>query len=278
VPLLLGMHGTAAIVVALGLADVAVAVVAWRRVSRRLGWRRFGVVGGNRGWLGRPDRRLARDVVTYGTRGQVGGLISLLNLRLDFAVLGAMAGPAVLGTYAVASKYAELLRLPGTALTWVSYPRLAGATDQHAALHARRMVRPTLAVVILAAVPMFMLTAPVMRLLYGTRFDPAIGPAQVLLGGMILGGAAGVASGYLYGRGRPGLNSLALGLGLVVTVVLDLLLIPRFEAMGAAVASTTAYLLADAMLVTLLLRHSRQGRAMGSAERVPGTTPVEMSP
>ena len=36
-----------------------------------------------------------------------------------------MAGPAVLGTYAVASKYAELLRLPGTALTWVFYPQLA---------------------------------------------------------------------------------------------------------------------------------------------------------
>ena len=36
-----------------------------------------------------------------------------------------MAGPAVLGAYAVASKYAELLRLPGTALTWVFYPRLA---------------------------------------------------------------------------------------------------------------------------------------------------------
>ena len=93
----------------------------WRAVARRLHWRRLGL-SRDHGWWGRPRTDLARQVAAYGIRGQVGGLITLLNLRLDFAVLGALAGPAVLGTYAVASKYAELLRLPGTALTWVSYP------------------------------------------------------------------------------------------------------------------------------------------------------------
>jgi Na+-driven multidrug efflux pump len=83
---------------------------------------------------------------------------------------------------------------------------------------------------------------------------------------MLLGGAAGVASGFLYGRGRPGLNSLALALGLVVTTVLDVLLIPRFGAVGAAYASTVAYLVSDGALTMMLLRHRGRPRVVPTSE------------
>jgi O-antigen/teichoic acid export membrane protein len=268
-PLLTGFHGIAAIVIGLGLADLVVAVEAWRRVSRRLGWRRLGL--SRAGWWGRPDRALGGRIASYGLRGQVGGLITLLNLRLDFAILGALAGPAVLGSYAVASKYAELLRLPGTALTWVFYPRLAKLGETEAATVARRMIRPTLIGIVVAAIPVALLTSPVMRLLYGEQFDAAVTPARVLLAGMLLAGGSGVASAYLYGRGTPGLNSLVLGLGLVVTVVLDLLLIPRFGALGAAAASTAAYLATDALLIVLLLRLSSRARPRHDRTAVPVT-------
>ncbi|MGZ4503669.1 MAG: lipopolysaccharide biosynthesis protein [Nocardioidaceae bacterium] len=276
VPLLLGWHGTAAVVVALALADLTVGVYAWHRVSRRAGWRRWGLAGDGHGWLGRPDRKLAREVVAYGLRGQLGGVITLLNLRLDFAILGAMAGPAVLGTYAVASKYAEILRLPGTALTWVCYPRLAGVSHDEAARRAWRMLRPALLGVAAAAVPMALLTAPVIGLLYGARFSAADGPARVLLLGMLVGGGAGVASGYLYARGRPGSNSVATGIGLVFTVALDLLLIPRYAATGAAWASAVAYLLTDLTLVVMLLRATRTRSAAPTPVSRPGA--VEISP
>ncbi|GAA1137587.1 hypothetical protein GCM10009630_40730 [Kribbella jejuensis] len=251
-PLFVGIHGIGAIIIGLGLADLAVAVDAWRRVGRRLGWRRLGLSS----WWGRPDKDLARQVASYGLRGQVGGLITLLNLRLDVAILGALAGPAILGGYAVASKYAELLRLPGTALTWVFYPRLAKLDQQRAAGLARRLIRPTLLGVAVAAIPVAVLAGPVMRLLYGASFGSAVTPARVLVAGMVLAGASGVASAYLYGRGTPGLNSIAFGAGLVVTVVLDVTLIPRHGAMGAAIASTAAYLTTDALLIGLLLRLS----------------------
>ncbi len=260
-PVLLGMRGTPALVAGLALADLLVALEAWRRVVRHTGWR----LGDG---VGRPRRDLGTEVLTYGIRGQVGGMITLLNLRLDFAVLGAIAGPAVLGAYAVASKYAELLRLPGTALTWVCYPMLAGMPAAEATRQARRLVAPTLVVNLLAAAPFVLLAGPVIGLFYGDRFDAAVGPAQVLVLGMLVGGAAGVASGYLYGRGRPGLNSWAFGVGLVITVALDLLLIPAYGAMGAAIASTVTYLLTDGTLLFLMRRVGRRSptRAAGTAD------------
>ena len=249
-----GSGGTLAVVVGLGLADVAVGIAAWVRVARRLGWTRSGVIHALRT---RPDRRVAREVVGYGSRGQLGGVITLLNLRLDFAILDALVGPAALGAYAVASKYAELLRLPGTALTWVTYPRLAARSPETARRHARSLVRPTLVAIVVAAVPAALLAGPVIHLLYGGRFASAVVPAQILVAGMLVSGAAGVASGYLYAGGRPGLNSVATGVGLLVTTVLDILLIPAHHALGASIASTTAYLVTDVLLVVLLLRLTR---------------------
>ena len=272
VALAVGLDGSVAVVVGLLVADLAVGLAAWIRVTYRLGWsaRTLG-----RALWGRPDTHVARDVVGYGLRGQVGGVITLLNLRLDFAILDAIVGPAALGAYAVASKYAELLRLPGTALTWVTYPRLAARSAETAARHARSLVRPTLLVVTAAALAAALLAGPVIRLLYGDQFASATLPAQILILGMLGSGAAGVSSGYLYARGRPGLNSVATGIGLAVTVVLDILLIPAHHAVGAAVASTAAYLVTDLLLVAVLLRLTRPPRAV---HPVPRTTSVRSAP
>lgn len=252
--------GSAPVVWALAVADLLVGGWAWTRVARVLHWRRGGMARAPHGIWGRPEMPLTREIASYGMRGQVGGVLTLLNTRLDFAILGAWAGPAVLGSYAVASKYAELLRLPSLALTWITYPRLVGLDTATAARRAMALARPALLAVALAAIPVFALAGPVTRLLYGSGFESAVRPAQVIAAGMVLSGAAGAASGYLYGRGRPGLNSAVLAVGLGATVVLDLLLIPRYGAMGAAVASAVAYLLSDGVLILVLARVNRAAR------------------
>ncbi|NUR08735.1 MAG: oligosaccharide flippase family protein, partial [Nocardioidaceae bacterium] len=145
--LLLGQHGSAALVTGQVLADLVVGVDAWRRVSRDVGRPVLAM------FRGLPTRGRVVEMVSYGIRGQVGGMMTLLNLRLDFAVLGAVAGPSLLGAYAVASKYAELLRLPGTALTWVCYPTLTALPPAQAAGQARRIARPAAVAGIVAAVP-----------------------------------------------------------------------------------------------------------------------------
>jgi O-antigen/teichoic acid export membrane protein len=58
-----------------------------------------------------------------------------------------------------------------------------------------------------------------------------------------------VLTAFLSGSGRPGLGSAALGSGLLVTLVLDLALIPTFGIVGAATASTLAYLTTAGVLV-----------------------------
>ena len=206
--------------------------------------------GFTQGWR-RPSAEIAGEVVRYGARGQLGNLLWLVNLRLDFLILGALAGPAVLGVYAVASKFAELMRLPATALNYVLYPRFTRASAQDAGRDANRLL-PRAAAVTVAMTPVLAVASVIaLPLLYGKAFSGAVLPACILLGGLAVEGAAAVASAYLCGTGRPGANSWGMGVGVIVTITLDVLLIPRHGAIGAAIASTAAYLVTTGLLTML---------------------------
>ncbi|HEV2257817.1 MAG TPA: oligosaccharide flippase family protein [Streptosporangiaceae bacterium] len=232
------MHGTSLLMTALVGADVLVTAGIIVRLARR---------GYLRSW-GRFDVRQAREICGYGIRGQLGGMLSLVNLRLDVVILGALVGPATLGVYAVASKYAELLRLPGLAITYVLYPRLTSRDPKDAARYVAALFPRALLLTMLAAVPLAA-AVPLLPGVYGHAFLTAMIPAYILIFGLIGEGVAGLVSAYLYAVGRPGANSLALTVSVLVTIVGDVTLIPHYHAVGAAIASAAAYLTSSGALL-----------------------------
>jgi lipopolysaccharide/colanic/teichoic acid biosynthesis glycosyltransferase len=252
--LVLALHalGDTAVIAALLLADLGTSLIAWTRLVRR------GFFAG----LGRPSLQMARRIYMFGARGQLGSLLTLLNLRFDFVFLAALAGPATLGIYAVASKYAEVLRLLPIAAYWVLYPRFARSEAAVAAASSRRLMPRAGAITAVTSLPLAMAAGVAVPALFGETFRAAVLPAQILLVGLAAEGVAGVATAFLYGRGRPGLNSLAAGSGVLVTVVLDVILIPRFGAVGAAIASSAAYLTTT---LTLVAWYRHVTRSMPSA-------------
>jgi len=237
----LGVHGYAASIWGLLFADVVTAVFGTGRLARRGFFRE----------AARPSIDLARRIAGYGLRAQVGGILTLLNLRLDFLLISVLTGPAVLGVYAVASKFAELVKIPPLALTYVLYPKYARDDQQTAAAKARKLLPRAGLLAAGAIVPVWFAATLLIPALYGSDFKGAITPAHIILVGLAPQGIAAVITAFLYGVGRPGLNSLGMAVGLAATVVLDLLLIPRFGAVGAASASAVAYASSTLALVWL---------------------------
>ncbi len=85
--------------------------------------------------------------------------------------------------------------------------------------------------------------------IYSTAFLPAYPALLVLLPGTVLLGGAKVLTHEIAGRGYPQYNAANAGLALGVTLVLDLLLIPRHGLLGAAVATSVAYAVICAIAV-----------------------------
>ena len=245
----------AATILALLASDLGTAAYGWVALART------GFFAG----AARPSRKTVANVMSYGARGQLGGVMTLLNLRLDFILLGSFAGPAVVGSYAVASKFAELLRVPSLAINYVLYPRFARQGAAIAAEGVRRLVPRALLLMVVLAGVVAACVNPLIPWLYGRDFRAAIGPAYILVAGLITDGVGAVVSAWLLGCGRPGLNSLSVGAGVLVTVALDVALIPAHHASGAAVASAAAYLSVTACLLITFCFVQRKRRSLRPA-------------
>lgn len=250
-----GYKGATSVLIALIASGVLAMATALLRLRHR---------GYFTGW-GRPSPQLARKILAFGGRGQLGNMLWLMNLRFDFILLGALAGPAVLGIYAVASKVAELMRLAPTAINYVLYSRFARLPAARATAEARHLLPRALALT-LALTPLVATAAYVgLPIVYGDAFRAAVAPAEIIIIGLSVEGAAAVSSAYLVGRGRPGLNSVGMGVGATITVMLDAVLIPRYGALGGAVTSAVAYLTTTMVLVSLTRRMLSEGPPAGDS-------------
>jgi O-antigen/teichoic acid export membrane protein len=174
----------------------------------------------------------------------------------------------VLGIYAIASKFAELVKIVGMALSYVLYPRFTKDGPANAVIRARRLLPKAGLLTAGLIAPLWLAAGFVIPAFYGSAFEPAVLPARIILLGLVLEGVGGVITGFLYGVGRPGLNSWAMAVGLVGTLLLDLLLIPPFGATGAASASAVAYLASALALVWFYWRLSRSRSATAWEDRL----------
>jgi O-antigen/teichoic acid export membrane protein len=200
--------------------------------------------------VGRPQRVLLLDSFRFGVRAWFGSLSDTLNDRLDQILVGLIASQAVLGVYAVAVNGAEiLLYLPAAAATAV-LPLVArsGAQGPRPVLGAfRSVLLVTAASVALGAV----LGPTLIPLVFGSDFDASVVPFLLLLPGALGYAALLVFSNALVASSAPGRSSLGMLASLVVTIGLDLVLIGRYGASGAAAAATIGYVLGGAVALVL---------------------------
>jgi O-antigen/teichoic acid export membrane protein len=217
--------------------------------------------------FGRPDFGLAQRALGFGLRAHAGRVMQLGNYRLDQWLLGAISGPRELGLYSVAVAWAEALWYLPTALAYVQRPDLVRARAEEARRRALGVFRAA-AVVTGAAALAMIVAAPVLCVtIFGADFRGSIDDLRVLVAGAFGMMALKLFGSALVARGYPGLQSLAIGAGFACTVALDIILIPPFGGLGAALASTLAYTAAGIVVAVIFLR-ALGGRA---SELVPRT-------
>jgi O-antigen/teichoic acid export membrane protein len=230
-----------------------------------------GAAGRDAGF-GRPDLRLLAETVRYGIRAWLGGLAHLLNARVDQVLLGLLATQAALGTYAVAVNASEVLfYLPsavGTALL-PAVARTGAATGVERTLRTFRVVM----ILTLAAVAVAAVVGPLLLpVVFGADYDGSVEPFLLLLPSAIGFVASAVFSNALLASGAPALSSLGPVVSLTIGVALDVILIPKHGASGAAIAASVALLCGGAAAAVAYGMRSR----LPPAALVPRWADVEL--
>lgn len=214
-------------------------------------------------WRGaRFDPGAFRADLRFGAVSAVSGWAGLANWRVDFLLLSAFASASQLGYYGVANNVMlPVLTIPTAAAT-VLVPRVAALFERESATReqtsliaqvAKRYVALSVAGGILLAV----LAPLAIPFLFGTSFRPAVTLVWILIPGFVGRAAVAIIASGATAMRRPGIGNAAELVALVVTAALLAALLPSYGAVGAAIASTSAYLTSAAVAAFALLRVSR---------------------
>lgn len=178
------------------------------------------------------------------------------TFRFDRFVIAAVMGSAPLGVYSIAVAGSEVLRLFPAAWGQIAFYRLASGTKHlPSLLRTRRLILMVMASSLLVWA---LITPELVHRLLGSRYDGAITPWRILLVGEIGIMAYQIDGRILAAVGRTTASGAAGFAGLILVIPLDLILIPSHGLVGAAAASSAAY------VVTGLL-------AMIAVDRPPGS-------
>ena len=184
-------------------------------------------------------------------------VVGLLNYRASLFLVEHFHGLSAVGTYSVAVTSAELLWLLSSSVTVSVYARIGHPDTRIAASMTVQAVRINVLSTLLAAPVLFALAWWALPWVMGPAYQASLMPLAALLPGVAAYAAASSLSAFYTNHlGRPQLSGAIAGLSLSISFVLGLVLVPRWGAVGAGVASSLGYILAIMAAYGVFLKHA----------------------
>lgn len=169
---------------------------------------------------------------------------TILKNNTDILMLGIMVEPAEVGIYRIAAQVALLAAFAMQILRSMSAPRIAAAFAKEDKAEMRRHFVLTGRVMFAASALFILLFAvlgkPALLLVFGPDYVDAWAPCLVLAFGTLFSSACGLVGVALQVTRHAGYAARSAVVAAVVNVVLNLVLIPLWGAIGAATATSIA--------------------------------------
>lgn len=185
--------------------------------------------------------------------------MSEIYIHTNLILLGFFSTDRETGFYAVADRVLlAILTLKGI-LYRLLIPLLSEVAHDHDRLIKRlEIVIPLLAqITIPIAVAAILVADPVLEMVFGTAYSPAIWPFRILTGYIIFTGVGSIFGTTLFATGRQREFSLSITVGSLANLALCFVLIPLLGALGAAVSSAAAEMIVLTVSFLYFRRHFR---------------------
>lgn len=192
------------------------------------------------GW----DRAIAVSMLRDSWPLLFSSVMVLVYMRIDQVMLGMMAGDREVGIYSVAVRLAEVWYFFPAALVATVFPSVVEARGISEDLFYKRLQKLYDSVSVLSyaiAISVTLVGPWVVRLLYGAEYADAGTVLVALIWTLHFTGLGMARSAFLTTMNWTRVHLLTVGAGAAINIGLNLWLIPRYGALGAAFASLVAY-------------------------------------
>lgn len=208
----------------------------------------------------RLDRKYARDLIVYGLKIYSNVIIGRLLLRVDLLLITNLGGgPASVGVYSIAVTLAERVWTFSGFTSNVLMPRIASWHNEDDRRNQLTLLvaKYSLWVSILAGIALVVFGRWAINLLYGSEFDRSFTAMMYLLPGILMYNFTRIFGSDAIGRGRGGYVTPIVVAALILNTILNIVLIPPYDFIGAAIASSAAYTLYAFLLMWFFFHNAK---------------------
>lgn len=199
-----------------------------------------------------------KESISYGLKVYLSNLITFLNYRFDIIIMKVFLPLSSIGYYSVAVSIVEKIWIVSSSISTVIFPRLSGSSSNTERNNITGiMTRIVFSITLIISIILFFASDFLIPILFSEDYIESIIPLKILLIGIFFLSFSRVLSNDISARGYPQINTLLSLINFIINISLNILLIPRFEANGAAIATTVSYTSQSMLTVILYLRISK---------------------
>ena len=188
------------------------------------------------------NKNLFKDFFSYGSKAYMGNVTTFLYLRIDMWMINIFLNPLAVGFYSIAVGLSEKIWLISQSAGTVLFPKVAAETNKKNLKEFTPIVnRNILFITMLIAILFLLLGRWIIVSLYSEKFLESVLPFQILLIGAVTLGGSRIITNDIAGRGKPMLNTYVAIASVILNILLNIILIPKFGIIGAAWATAISY-------------------------------------
>jgi len=184
--------------------------------------------------------RLVRRLLHYGMRFYGVDLFGALGDYVDQIIVVLLLDPRSLGIYAVAVSASRVLSVISTSVSTVLFPAMAARSSGDIAEIVGVAARVTSVIAAAAAVALALVGPFLLHTLYGEKFDSAVEPFRWLLVDSVVSNFVWIFYQVFAAAGRAEIVTGLEAVGLSVSALSMLVLVPRYGTTGAAISLLVA--------------------------------------
>ncbi|NQV36096.1 MAG: oligosaccharide flippase family protein [Phycisphaeraceae bacterium] len=181
-------------------------------------------------------------------------IMVLLNSTVNIMILKMMISDfEQIGFFSRGMQIAMLVVTASQAVLPVLFSRWASSPESQLTEHFEKVFRVVTTFSLLVIISILLLAKPLVIMLFGRAFIPAVTPMMILLPGTMLYLLGRVVIQFLGSRGLPEVSCVVLLISCAINALLSWLLIPKLGIHGAAMASSVSHVVLLGMLLCVMV-------------------------
>lgn len=192
-------------------------------------------------FIAKADKQIVKSILLFTVPFALAAIFTRVYGYIDTVLLNQLIGPAAVGYYSIPYKITFSFQFIPMALVASLYPAFSSYFVQSKELLEKTFAKALVFLGIIAvpiSLGVIALARPLMIRVYTSEYEPSILPLQILIVTLFFLFLNFPLGSLLNACNRQTRNTIHIGIVMVVNIILNFLLIPRFSYIGAAVASS----------------------------------------